>query len=336
VANKRQRFTNPWPHEPLRFGDILRWKTGRGPREAREPGCTDLPQRRSLQPADLATVPAAGWRVVWLGHSSFLLQGAGVSLLVDPVFSNHCGPVVLPGLGRLVAPPCRLEELPPVTAVLLTHSHYDHLDLTSLRRLGRGTPLVVPEGHAGWLQRRGFARAEEVGWWQRTKLAPGVRVVATPAQHCTARTPWDRDRGHWCGWWIEGAGCRLWHAGDTGYCPAFADIGAALGPIDLGLIPIGAYAPRWLMKSMHLDPAEAVLVFHEAKCRQAVAMHWGTFCLTDEAPGDPPQRLRAALATAGIDEHRFRITAVGEIVEILPHLAADRPVRDLEPPSADR
>jgi N-acyl-phosphatidylethanolamine-hydrolysing phospholipase D len=151
-----------------------------------------------------------------------------------------------------------------------------------------------------------------LSWFGSEEALPGIRVTATPAQHFTARTPFDRDRGHWCGWVIEGGGCRLWHAGDSGFCPAFREIGERLGPFDLGMIPIGAYAPRWFMEPMHMTPEEAVQVFQNTGCRRAVAMHWGTFRLTDEPLGEPPLRLAAELARRGIPATEFVAGSVGE------------------------
>jgi N-acyl-phosphatidylethanolamine-hydrolysing phospholipase D len=141
------------------------------------------------------------------------------------------------------------------------------------------------------------------------EIAPGVKVTATPAQHFTARTPWDRNRGHWCGWIIEGAGKRLWHAGDSAWCPAFEEIGRRFSPIDLGMIPIGAYNPRAIMESVHVTPEEAVDVFKATGCKRAIAMHWGTFRLTDEPMSEPPARLKEACEKAGITT--FNLLPVG-------------------------
>lgn len=313
-----RKFRNPWPHDEHGLLDILKWKLGLPPRETPLwPDAPDIPARRiPLSGREIAGPPASGWRVAWLGHASFLLQGAGVSLLVDPVFSSHCAPLGLPILRRLSAPPCAMEDLPPIHAVLLTHSHYDHLDLPTLRRLGKHVPLIVPEGHAGWLKRAGFQEIIEVPWFGGFSLAPGVTVTATPAQHFTARTPWDRNLGHWCGWLLEGAGCTLWHAGDSGHCEGFQEIGARFGPIDFGMIPIGAYQPRHIMRSMHLNPEEAARVFLETRCRRAVAMHWGTFRLTDEPLGEPPLRLAAALEPLEIQAADFVAGAIGQIWQV--------------------
>ena len=311
-------FRNPWPHPKHGLMDILKWKLGLSPREAPElPAAPDQPAGwQRVTRAQIAAPPAHGWRAVWLGHASFLLQGNGLSLLVDPVFSNFCGPLPLPGLRRQVPTPCALADLPPIAAVLLTHSHYDHLDLPTLRRLGLDVPLIVAAGHAAWLRRLGFAHVTELPWWASTDLAPGIRVTATPAQHFTARTLRDRNRGHWCGWLIAAPGAKLWHAGDSGLCDAFRDIGQRFGPIDFGMIPIGAYQPRHIMRPMHLNPEEAVTAFLDARCRQAAAMHWGTFRLTDEALGEPPARLEQALRQAQLPAAAFACGKVGHIWDI--------------------
>jgi N-acyl-phosphatidylethanolamine-hydrolysing phospholipase D len=307
-------FGNLRPHPPHGLLDILRWKSGLPPYE--KPLLPDAPDTPAeIVPLDvrmIATPPEIGWRITWLGHASFLLQGAGVSLLVDPVFSSYCAPLPLPSLRRLRETPCDLAELPPIDAVLITHSHYDHLDLPTLRCLGKQTRLVVPEGHAQWFGRVGFSNIIEIPWFSSHELAPGVTVTSTPARHFTARSLWDRDRAHWCGWLLEGAGCSIWHAGDSGYCVGFQEIGERLGPVDFGMIPIGAYQPRRIMRSMHMNPQEAVQAFLDSRCRRAVAMHWGTFRLTDEPMGEPPLLLAEALQKSGISPKNFITGAIGQ------------------------
>jgi N-acyl-phosphatidylethanolamine-hydrolysing phospholipase D len=257
-------------------------------------------------------MPGRGWRITWLGHASFLLSGCGAHLLIDPVFAGYCGPLQLLGFKRKVPPPCALEALPPITAVLLTHTHYDHCDLPTLRGLGTQVPLIVPAGHAAWFAKLGFVGARDVAWWGSVDVAPGVSVTATPAQHFTARGLWDRNRGHWCGWCVAGDGRKLWHSGDSGYCPAFREIGARLGPIDFGMISIGAYEPRWFMRAVHMNPGEAVKVFQETACRKATAMHWGTFQLSDEPLGEPPLLLASSLLNNDIAPDHFEAGCVGQ------------------------
>ncbi len=314
-------FGNPWPHEVLNLMDILRWKMRWGQQESAVlEDAPDLPASwRAVTRGEIATPPAVGWRVTWLGHASFLLQGAGISVLVDPVFSEFCAPLPIPSLRRKVAPPCGLDELPPIDTVLLTHGHYDHLDLPTLRSLGKMMPMLIAEGHADWLRGKGFAHVRELAWHASAEIAPGIRVTATPAQHFTSRTLMDRNRGHWCGWLVEGAGCKLWHAGDSGYCAAFEEIGEHYGPIDFGMIPIGAYQPRRIMRPMHMNPEEAVRAFTEARCRRAVAMHWGTFRLTDEPMGEPPLLLGRALREQGISTADFVAAEVGTRWEVMPN-----------------
>lgn len=288
------------------FSDVLRWKLGLGKKvEVEFPEAQAAAPVVPLTKAQLSPMPARGWRVTWLGHASFLLSGCGVHLLIDPIFADHCGPLRLLGFKRKVPPPCRIHDLPPIAAVLLTHTHYDHCDLPSLRALGHTTPLMVPEGHAEWFGRLGFVSVTALAWWQSTELAPGVSVTATPAQHFTARTLWDRNRGHWCGWCVAGDGVKLWHSGDSGYCAAFREIGNRLGPLDFGMIPIGSYQPRWFMRPLHMTPGEAVIAFQESGCRRATAMHWGTFHLSDEPLGEPPLLLARALLERGVAPDSF-------------------------------
>lgn len=312
------RYSNPWPHAQHGVWDVFRWKLGLGVREkARWPGAPDTPAPCvPLSPASIAEPPLSGWRAVWLGHASFLLQGCGLSILIDPVFSNHCAPFPLPSLRRLIPTPCYLGDLPRIDAVLLTHSHYDHLDMPTLRALGRNLRLLVSEGHGKWLRGKGFADVNEVVWHASFALAPGVKITSTPSQHFTARSPFDRDLAHWCGWRIDSPEGSLWHAGDSGYCAGFREIGERYGAVDFGMIPIGAYQPRHIMRPVHMNPDEAVQVFLETRCRRAVGMHWGTFRLTDEPMGEPPLLLESALRAQSIAVEAFRAGVVGEIIDI--------------------
>jgi N-acyl-phosphatidylethanolamine-hydrolysing phospholipase D len=314
-----ERFTNPWPARVPGFRELLRWKLGFGGKaQAAFPQAHAAAPAVPLTQAQLHPMPQRGWRVTWLGHASFLLSGCGVHLLIDPVFSGFCGPLRLLGFKRKVPPPCRIGDLPPIAAVLLTHSHYDHCDLPTLRALGTATPLIVPEGHAEWFGGVGFTRVTALAWWQQVEVAPGVVITATPAQHFTARSPWDRNRGHWCGWCVAGGGVRLWHSGDSGYCPAFRAIGARLGPLDFGMLAIGAYQPRWFMRPLHMTPGEAVIAFQESGCRRATAMHWGTFHLSDEPLGEPPLLLARELLERGVAPADFEAGCVGQQWTIVP------------------
>jgi N-acyl-phosphatidylethanolamine-hydrolysing phospholipase D len=318
MTGKNGRFINPWDHQGHGVGDILRWKLGSllMRRKAHEPEAMALPQCLRLDSSRLQPPTDGSWRATWLGHSSFLVQSRAISLLIDPIFTDYCSPVPLPQLRRKTAAPCRVADLPKIDAVLLTHSHYDHLDIQTLRQLGTETRLITPQGHAHWLAKKGFRNVIEIPWHGVHAISDEITITATPAQHFTARSLWDRDLGHWCGWLIQDAHSKLWHAGDTGYCPAFHEIGERHGPIDFGMIPIGAYQPRHIMRPMHLNPAEAVTAFLHTRCRRAAAMHWGTFRLTDEPLGEPPIMLERARCLHNIPANAFSCHNVGDILEI--------------------
>ncbi len=317
----KRHFKNPWPHPVHHFRDIASWKMRLGTQETPErPDAGDAPAEWShVTREEMATPITSGWKVTWLGHASFLLQSSNFNILIDPIFSQFCAPIPIPSLRRRVATPCVIQDLPRIDLILLTHTHYDHLDLPTLRQIGRDNRIVIADGHMPWLRGKGFTHVSDLAWHQSEEILPGLKITATPAQHFTARSAWDRDRGHWCGFLIEGAGCKLWHAGDSGYSPAFQEIGQRYGPLDFGMIPIGAYLPRRIMKAMHMNPAEAVQAFLDSRCHQAVAMHWGTFRLTDEPMAEPPILLRKAIQERYINPQDFSVGRVGESWRIPLH-----------------
>jgi L-ascorbate metabolism protein UlaG (beta-lactamase superfamily) len=263
-------------------------------------------------PGDLA--------VTWLGHSSVLLRVAGVTLLVDPVLVGG-----IPGARRRLTPPALSpEQLPPIDAVLISHDHYDHLDAPTLRRLPRSTPVLAGAGSAPWFARRGFADVTELDWWEHVEVggrtsrvelphrrapldAPSpVRVEFVPAHHWSRRSAFDTCRRLWGGWVVTGSdGRSVLHAGDTGYGPFPARIGArqrALGhELAVAVLPVGAYAPRRLLREVHMDPAEAVRAAGDLGARRVVPVHWGTFVLSGEPVLEPLERVRAEWDRAGRD-----------------------------------
>jgi N-acyl-phosphatidylethanolamine-hydrolysing phospholipase D len=249
--------------------------------------------------------------ITWIGHSTMLVRMDGVTFLTDPIFSDHAGPLPFVGPPRLVPPGVPLDELPPTHFVVLSHSHYDHTDLPSIKKLvRRGTRFIVPLG-MGDLVRAAGGSAVELDWWEHTDLGD-VRVYCVPAQHFSGRSLTDLNRRLWSGWVVEGPTRRFYHAGDTGYFSGFAEIGARIGPIDLAAVPIGAYAPPSIMRAVHLNPEEAIQAAVDVRAHYVVGMHFGTFDLTDEPLDEPPRRFRAEAARRGFGEKRAWTLNVGE------------------------
>jgi len=266
-----------------------------------------------VYPAPAGDVPAGAVDVTFIGHSSFLLRVAGLNILTDPVFSKRCSPVSFAGPSRVRAPGLAIEDLPEIGLLVLSHNHYDHCDVVSLRKLSRRFPrmrLVTSLGNAGFLAAKGIAGAVELDWWARAELA-GVTVTATPARHFAARSLWDRNKTLWAGMMIEpAAGPKIYFAGDTGYTKFFKEIGERLGAPDVALLPIGAYEPRWFMGPVHMNPDDAVKAFLDVGARRAVGMHFGTFQLTAEAIDAPERDLAAAKAAHGVVD--FSTLDIGE------------------------
>jgi N-acyl-phosphatidylethanolamine-hydrolysing phospholipase D len=250
--------------------------------------------------------------ITWIGHSTMLVRMDGATFLTDPMFSERASPLAFAGPKRLVPPGVPLEELPPVDFALLSHDHYDHTDVPSIAALAkRGVRFIVPLG-LGELVRSVGGEAVELDWWQDVTIGQ-VKIYCVPAQHFSGRFAF---RGHnqtlWAGWVVSGPTRRFYHAGDTGYFTGFAEITKRLGPIDLAALPIGAYQPPSIMRFVHLNPEEALQAASDLQAHRIVAMHYGTFDLTEEPPDEPPRLFRKVAAQHGLDADRAWTLNIGE------------------------
>jgi N-acyl-phosphatidylethanolamine-hydrolysing phospholipase D len=312
------RFRNPWPAvRPHGAADLLRWGIQRAVQGTpADPDPQVFTRAPAALPADLGPRDLA---VTWIGHATTLLQVAGRNVLTDPMFGDRASPTSLAGPRRWVPPGVPLAALPPVHAVLLSHSHYDHLDAPSVRAIAAGWPEArwhVPLRLGPVVRGMGAARVTEYDWWEQGTEGP-LTLTATPAQHFSARTPFDRNRTLWCGWAVSTPDRRVFFAGDTGHHPVFGEIARRLGPFDAALLPVGAYEPRWFMRPIHMTPEEAVQAFGELQPAEAdrgvlVPIHWGTFKLTDEPMDEPPRRTRAAWEASGRAADRLWLLRHGE------------------------
>jgi L-ascorbate metabolism protein UlaG (beta-lactamase superfamily) len=244
--------------------------------------------------------------VTFIGHSTFLVRTATQVFLTDPVFTSNAGPFGrLFGPRRVRPPAIALADLPRAGIALQSHNHYDHLQPSSLKAIGAAT-IVTTLGVGRYVPQN----VTELDWWQRTTIG-GATITAVPAQHFSARTPWDKNRSLWCGFIVQADGVTVYFAGDTGYSPQFAEIGARFPGIDVALLPIGAYEPRWFMTPMHMNPEEAVRAHLDVAARRSIGMHFGTFQLTDEGIDEPLAALARAREQHGVPADAFDVLDFG-------------------------
>ncbi|OSC97532.1 Metallo-hydrolase/oxidoreductase [Trametes coccinea BRFM310] len=363
LDDTQTRFANPWPS--FRFQERWQWVTGFFTHAFNAPKVpNDLSARIPSRTPDWGAGAAPDKiKATWLGHACYMIElpapeGAsrGARILFDPVLSHRCSPFQSVGPARLLPTPCPAEDIPAVDAICISHNHYDHMDLPTLRTVFNlhQPHIFVPLGNRNLLRSISVpdSHIHVLDWWDARTVSlslpraaasspqstqdAGVDatfvVTCTPAQHTANRTPFDRWRTLWSSWAIEhvaaaAAGNRkVYFAGDTGYrtvrgnededkvprCPAFAEIGEKLGPFDLALLPIGAYAPRAMWSNLHASPSDAVQIFKDVRAKNALAMHWGTWTLTVEPLLEPPELLKKECAKEGLQDGAFDVSGLGE------------------------
>tara|TARA_A100001037_G_scaffold303622_1_gene338085 strand:- start:1134 stop:2198 length:1065 start_codon:yes stop_codon:yes gene_type:complete len=256
-------------------------------------------------------------KITWIGHSTFLVQMDGLTFLTDPIWSNTASPIPPLGPQRLIKPGIKLDDLPPIDFVIISHNHYDHMDIPTLRALTKKNNkliVYVPLNNAHILRRNGIHRIKEMDWGSHVSHQ-NVDIYCLPAQHWSKRTLTDTRKALWASWAIIGTKRRFYFAGDTGYFDSFKSIGENLGPFDLAALPIGAYKPKSMMRSYHMNPEEAVAAAVDIQAKKAVAMHFGTFNLSDEPISEPPLRFKTAAAKNGLGKDNGWVLNIGETRE---------------------
>jgi L-ascorbate metabolism protein UlaG (beta-lactamase superfamily) len=309
------RFFDPHGSPPKSIATLLRWYSGR--EKAEWPAWAPSPY--SDRPP--ARVEGPEWRISYVGHATLLLQTAGLNILIDPVWSDRVSPLSFAGPTRVNDPGIAFDALPPIDAVLVSHCHYDHLDVETLSRLhaAHGPRVITPLGNDTIMQSHDAAiRAETHDWHDRVELGRDVTVTLVPSRHWSARGLTDRNKALWASFVIETPAGRIYHVADSGYGDGhhFRAARDRYGPFRLAVLPVGAYEPRWFMRDQHMNPAEAVQAFTVCGAEFALGHHYGTFQLTDEAIDAPVAALETARVEAGIEPERFRLLRPGQVWDV--------------------
>lgn len=303
-----KRFFTPGGKPAQGFRGVLQWmiKRKQGPWAVRK----GLPFGDKPSPR-----LNSGIHITFVNHSTFLIQVDGLNILTDPVWSDRTSPFQWAGPRRMRPPGIRFEDLPDIDLVLLSHNHYDHLDFNSMKSVfQRNQPkIITPLGVKAYLDMNDIHTATDLDWWQEYRLSDSVAIQCVPAQHFSGRGLHDRDATLWCGYVIRRPGGNIYFVGDTGYHHSmFREIGTRCAPIDVALVPIGAFKPEWFMSPIHCSPHEAVRIHIDVKSKQSIATHFGTFPLADDGLHEPAEELQKALGHYGILPERFLIMKEGE------------------------
>jgi L-ascorbate metabolism protein UlaG (beta-lactamase superfamily) len=300
------RFLNPSGARPHRSAeDLLKWQS------ARDPGLWSWHPDAEPGPRPPRRVAKGALRVTFINHATTLIQQDGVNVLTDPIWAERASPFLFVGPRRVRPPGLKLSDLPPLDAVVISHNHYDHLDVATLKKLQRGFPrlrIITGLGNKAFLEREGLFNVTELDWWQSTPVG-ALSVTSVPTQHFSNRGLTDPDFTLWTGFVFSGPAGKSYFAGDTGFGPHFEQVGQRLGPFRLAVLPIGAYRPEWFMSPIHVTPEQAVQAAKALRARVAVPMHYGTFALADDGETEPVDRLLAATRD---DPKAWRVLDFGE------------------------
>lgn len=274
-------------------------------------------------PPPVPRVPRGTLRITPVGHATFLIQMDELNILIDPIWSNRCSPVSWAGPKRHTQPGLMFEDLPPIDLVLVSHNHYDHLDLPTLKRLAKkGTPRsIVTLGNLDLVRGTGIPAVDELDWWQSVRLSPNVTVTLVPAQHFSSRTPWDRNKTLWGGFVISGPSGNVFYSGDTGYGPHFREVARRFSPIRVALLPISPFRPQQSKEpphehypSIHMEPAEAVQAHTDMSAQLSVAAHFQVFQLGSDGFDDAMNELASALKKGNLKPDAFVTPMLGQAI----------------------
>jgi L-ascorbate metabolism protein UlaG (beta-lactamase superfamily) len=300
-----KRYYNPGV-APVTLKDVFKWTLTRKPPKRTKRSHKILFQPKESKPNEL--------RVTFVNHSTVLIQWKGKNVLTDPIWSKRCSPIKWVGPKRLHPPGIPFEDLPPIDLVLLSHNHYDHLDIPTLKRLNkRFHPLILTGlGNKKLLNRNGISHVHEMDWWEEIHITDTLSIAFVPAQHQSGRKGYDQCKTLWGGFVVMDGNENIYFAGDTAYSGFYKEIKKKYGPPKLALLPIGAYKPRWFMKRFHQSPEEAVKAHQDLHAEHSLGIHFGTFLLSDEKAEDPPSELEESLKEANISKEDFFTLLPGE------------------------
>jgi len=308
------RFTNIDGSVPSHgFLEFLKWRIIDAPK-ARKAAKGEKPAQRIENDGEFLRSNTTKPTVTWIGHSTALIQIPGLNILTDPNFSLSLGM----GRKRLVPLGLNLKDLPRIDVVLISHSHYDHLDKETIRKLSPSVHFLVPKGFKSWFASLGRDKCEELDWGQKTEIS-GVNFWFLPLNHWSRRGLTDMNKRLWGAWLIQAGEKKILFAGDSGYFGGFSQIGSFFPGITIAILPIGAYEPRWIMKDNHMNPEEAIQAFQDLNAHILVPIHWGTFKVSDEPMDEPPQKLLKAAEALGISKDKIKILKIGETLKVPSH-----------------
>lgn len=302
------KFFNPGLKKDKSIFDLLKWLTNR-----------DMSQwpdwvENEAQPSLPASLTEHQMAITFINHSSFLIQFKGINILTDPVYSERTSPVSFAGPKRVRAPGLEFSRLPKIDMVLISHNHYDHLDIGSLVKLSKKfkAKFLVPIGDGKLLREEGIKNVQELDWWASDYLGAKLKVTFTPAQHFSSRGLFDRNKSLWGSYVIRFNDYQVYFGGDSGYASHYKEIKSRFEIIDFALLPIGAYKPRWFMRAMHMNPAEAVMAHMDLASKKSIGMHFGTFQLTEEPIYKPIEDLQRAKLKNNLEPAEFTVMSVGQ------------------------